>query len=190
MNFNWRVPLLLLLGLVLALGTLGVVYGHWSKTLLVNGTVQTGSVDAEWTFVGCYDFESKHVGTTDGYIDADDPQILHFSIHNGYPSYMGGCEVEYTVLGSVPVVVESIGFTPGPGLTNCSVDQSQNTGTLTVLCDQLTVKWTDGLCVQLHPGDEHAGSLKVHVEQEAGMSSEYTFDLGVLLVQFNESNCP
>jgi hypothetical protein len=187
MNLNWRVPLLLLLGLVLALGTLGVVYGHWSKTLLVNGTVHTGNVDAEWTFVGCYDFESKHVGTTDGYIDADDPQILHFTVHNGYPSYMGGCEVEYTILGSVPVVVESIGFTPGPGLTNCSVDQSQN-GTFTALCDQLTVEWVDGLGSQLHTGDRVASSLRVHVKQEAEMKSEYTFDLSVLLVQFNESS--
>ena len=198
-------PLLVvgLLALVGAVGTMSVAYALWSKTLNIEGTVDTGRVHARWSQAvstdppGALDLKDemgnryeKDVGMLECAINPDDPEVLDITIHNGYPSYMGGCEAEYTVLGSVPVVVESISFAPGQGLTNCSVDQSQNTGTLTVLCDQLTVKWTDGLCVQLHPGDEHAGSLKVHVEQEAEMSSEYTFDLGVLLVQFNESNCP
>jgi hypothetical protein len=192
MRFGKRsAPLaLLLLSLVLALGALGVSYANWNKTLFIDGTVHTGNVDAQWTFVGCYDIESKDVGTTTGRIVGADPQILHFTINNGYPSYTGGCEVEYRVTGSVPVRVESIGFAPGPGLTGCDVTQQQNTGTFTAACDQLTVRWVDGLCVQLHTGDEHAGSIRVHVEQQAAMSSDYTFDLSVLFVQYNESSCP
>jgi len=60
----------------------------WSKTLFVNGTVHTGSVDAMWSFVGCYDIETKEVGSTIGQIV--DPANLSFTIVNGYPSYTGG----------------------------------------------------------------------------------------------------
>jgi len=183
-------PLVLLVtGLVLALGVLGVAYGLWSKTLYIEGSVQTGDIDAEWSFVGCFDIEDKDVGTTAGWIDGSDPQILHFTIDNGYPSYTGDCEVEYLYTGSVPAHVEAIEFEALSGLTGCVVVQ-QPLGTTTATCDQLTVKWVNGLCLQLHQGFEQAGSLRVHVEQGAEMDSTYTFQVRNKLVQFNESQCP
>lgn len=182
---------LVLFGLVLlALASLGMGYGLWSKMLYVNGTIETGNVDAEWTFVGCFDIETKDVGITSGWIDTGDPQILHFLIENGYPSYIGDCEVEFTYLGTIPVHVEAIRFIPGPELTNCTVVQSPTTGSFVATCDQLTVTWGNGLCTQLHKGDFLASSLRVHVEQKAEQSSEYTFGVEVQLNQWNESMCP
>jgi hypothetical protein len=181
---------LLLLALVLALGTLGVAYTLWSGSLYINGTVKTGNVDAEWDFVGCFDIEGKDVGTTAGAIDGSNPHILHFTIDNGYPSYTGDCQVELHYTGTVPAHVESIDFVPGPELTNCVVDQDASTGSFVATCDQLTVTWVDGLCTQLHQSSHLASSLRVHVEQDAEMSSQYTFGVSVLLVQYNESACP
>ena len=40
---------LISLALVLAMGTLGVGYAMWSKSLVINGTVHTGEVNAEFT---------------------------------------------------------------------------------------------------------------------------------------------
>lgn len=179
----------LVLLLVLALATLGMGYGLWSKTLTIEGTVNTGSVDAEWTLVGCFDIEDKDVGTTTGWIDEVDPQILYFQIDNGYPSYIGDCEVEFTYLGTVPAMVEAITFLAGPELTNCTVDQ-QSTGSFTATCDQLTVTWANGLCVQLHNGEFLASSLRAHVEQDAEQLTTYTFGVEVQLNQWNESTCP
>jgi hypothetical protein len=167
-----------------------VGYGLWSKMLYVNGHVETGNVDAKWTAVGCFDIEPKDVGTTSGWIDPLDPQILHFLIEKGYPSYIGDCEVEFTYLGSIPVRVEAISFIPGPELTNCKFTQDPLTGSFTAACDQLTVTWVDGLCIQLHKGSTSASSLKAHVEQEAKQNSEYTFGVEVQLNQWNESACP
>jgi hypothetical protein len=176
---------------LLALASLGVGYGLWSKTLYVNGTIGTGNVDAIWTAVGCFDLEElKDVGNTTGWIDPEDPQILHFLIENGYPCYTGDCEVEFTYVGTIPVHVEAIRFLPGPELTNCVVDQSPTTGSFVATCDQLTVTWANGLCAQLHEGDFLGSSLRVHVEQEAEQCSMYTFSVEVQLNQFNESNCP
>ena len=86
--------------------------------------------------------------------------------------------------------VENYTFTPGAGLTGCTVDYSASTGGFLATCDQLTVKWVDGFCMQLHPGDELASSLRVHVEQDADMDAQYTFQVSILLVQYNESQCP
>jgi hypothetical protein len=181
---------LLFLGLVLGLASLSVAYGMWSETLNINGTVHTGTVDGEWTgFVGCYDFESKDVATTSGTILAD-PHYAAFTITNGYPGYVGGCQYHYRSTGTVPVHVEAVSFTPGAGLTNCSVVQSINTGTTTATCDQLKIKWTDGLCSQLHQGDEEAGSFDVWVLQPAPQNASLTFQLSIQLVQYNESQCP
>jgi len=182
---------IVLFGIVLlALASLGVGYGLWSKILYVNGTVETGNVNAEWTFVGCFDIEDKDVGITDGWIDTGDRQILHFLIENGYPSYIGDCEVEFTYLGSIPVLVEAIRFIPGAELTGCVVDQDPFTGSFIAYCDQLTVEWVDGLCVQLHEGSKLASSLRVHVEQEAEQSTQYPFSIEVQLNQWNDSTCP
>jgi len=181
-----KVALLCLL-VLLALGSAGAGYALWSETLYINGTVNTGHVDAEWTFVGCFDIESKDVGETSGEIDALDPQILHFTIDNGYPCYTGDCQVEYTYYGSIPAIVESITFLPGQGLTNCSVNQSASTGSFVATCDQLTITFGNGLKTELHEDDFVASSVRVHVEQAADQTTEYEFSVEIELVQWNES---
>ncbi|NIS82348.1 MAG: hypothetical protein GTO14_19555 [Anaerolineales bacterium] len=181
---------ILALLLVLALAGVGVGYGLWSKVLFIRGEVGTGNVNVEWTMVGCFDVESKDVGTTTGWIDPDDPQILHFRVENGYPSYIGGCQVEFTSTGTIPVHVEDIRFIPGSTLTNCFVDRQPSTGSFIATCDQLSVKWADGLCTQMHQWDFLGSSLDIHVEQGAAQQSVYEFSIEVQLNQFNESRCP
>ncbi|MDH3308213.1 MAG: hypothetical protein OEO77_11930 [Acidimicrobiia bacterium] len=174
---------------LLALGSVGLAYGLWFKTLAIEGTVETGNVDAEWSFVGCFDIEDKDVGTIDGFIDSVDPASLHFEIGNGYPSYTADCEVEYTYTGSVPAHVEAIHFVPGD-FTGCAVNQSPTVGSFVASCDQATVTWANGLCSQLHENDFLGSSLRVHVEQGAEQNAVYGFGVEVQLNQFNESACP
>ncbi len=60
---------LILLALVLALGVLGVGYAMWSDTLLINGTVNTGTVDINVGDSTTYSGTSvlKVIGAHDGY---------------------------------------------------------------------------------------------------------------------------
>jgi hypothetical protein len=188
--------------LMLSLFVLGVVYGLWSKMLLIEGTIHTGEVDAHWVpfvepnIVLCNDNEPyisdpKDVGEIEGLIDESDPQILHFTIYKGYPLYKAECQVEYKNVGTIPLKVEAISFLPGPELQNCTIVQDPSTGSFEASCDELTVKWANSLCIQLDPGGLEVGSsLRAQIEQPAEPDSTYTFDVELLLVQWNESTCP
>jgi len=191
--------------LVVALAGLGVAYALWSETLTINGTVRTGEVEARWWFASCNEFYpwppgppdypgefgGKDVGSVNINIDPNDPHLIHFTINNGYPSYAVDCGVKYTNTGTIPWVVEAIGFTPGQNLTNCTVTRNPVTGSFTATCDQLTVIFVDGLCTQIDPGDQFgiASDMFAHVEQGAAESTTYRFDVTIQVNQWNESQC-
>jgi len=190
-----RTLMLLVLTLVLALASLGVAYGLWSKVLSVEGTVNTGDLNADWDLTSCGElygwpgpfhqgeFLGKDVGSVDAEIDPADPQILHFTVNNGYPSYVADCEVEYTNTGTIPLNVVGTTIIPEAGLTNCTLTGTQ---TKTLTCDQLTVVFADGVGLQLDPDDSLASSVRIHVEQAAKERTTYEFDVGVCLAQWNE----
>ena len=221
MNVRKRRPplgvaaVLLLLGIVV----IGVVYGLWSKTLFIDGTVNTGDLNAEWIVASsndsgvqidpctpgfnpldCDSFPHKHVGTMECEIDSGDPQILHFTVTNAYPSYEADCQVEFTNTGSIPWKVEGIAVIPGPELTTPCVQIGPTTaGSVEQQCDELTIRLVDNLCTQVDPGDPLglASSLRIHVEQPALENDDpgyppggYTFGVELFLVQWNESTCP
>jgi len=191
-----RTLMLLVVGLVLALASLGVAYGLWSKALTVDGTVNTGDLNADWDLASCGElygwpgpfsqgeFLGKDVGSVEAVIDPDDAQILHFTVDNGYPSYVADCEVEYANTGTIPVNVVGTTIIPVAGLTNCTLTGVQ---TKTLTCDQLTVVLVDGIGLQLDPGDGLASSVRIHVEQLAKERTTYEFDVGVCLAQWNEN---
>jgi hypothetical protein len=191
-----RTLMLLVLGLVLALASLGVAYGLWSKVLTIEGTVHTGDLNADWNLVSCGElygwpgpfssgeYLGKDVGSVVATIDPNNAQIVHFTVNNGYPSYVADCEVEYSNTGNIPLNVVGITIVPGAGLTNCTLTGDQ---TKTLTCDQLTVKFVDGIGLQLDPGgDPFASSLRIHVEQAAKERTSYGFDVGLCLAQWNE----
>lgn len=190
---NKRPLISLAMVLLVALASIGIASALWSEQLTVDGSVATGDLDAGWTFASCQDFEAKDVGNVwvpeaDVLGDIAGLDTISFMVDNAYPEYRADCQLEYTYTGTVPAHVEEITFDSG-GLTGCVVDQ-QASGTFVAECDQMTVTWVDGLCLQLHAGDFIAGSLRVDVKQAAEQATAYDFDLGVELVQYNESMCP
>ena len=92
-------------------------------------------------------------------------------------------QVHFAVEGTIPVIVRGTSVSAGNGLTNCTLI---GTNKKTLACDQLTVIFTNDLGTQLHPGDEAASSLTVHVEQPAAENAFYTFDVGVCMAQWNK----
>jgi hypothetical protein len=181
--------------LVLALASLGVAYAHWTKTLRVEGTVNTGSFDAAWTFGICSEFYPWPTGGNMGEVEGKDvgqwylnfgpdPHLVHFRIENGYPSYAVDCELHYKNTGTIPWKVQSTSIVAvSPNLHNCTLTGSQ---TKTLACDELTVKWVDGIGSQVDPDDEMASSLLVHVEQLAQPASTYEFTVQVVVANWNE----
>jgi len=186
--------------LLLALATVGVGYGLWSKALTIEGQVLTGQVDAKWKFPGCFEFypwpdggfigevEGKEVGEWSLGIDPADDQILHFTIRNGYPSYAVHCAVTFQVEGTIPVIIRGIAVEPGEGLTeeDCELSVTPDGSETLLSCPELTVIYIDGLGSQLHPGGKAESSLLVHVEQQADQNAVYGFDVKVCMAQWNE----
>jgi hypothetical protein len=190
-------PLALGMLLLLAmLATMGVGYSFWSDELSVNGVVQTGEVDARWSFVSCAEFypwpgggnsgevEGKDIGNTTALIDPSDDRILHITVKGGYPSYSSDCQVHYAIEGSIPIYVRGTTIIPGENLTNCELSGDQSK---TLSCDQMTVKFVDGIGSMISPGDEMASSLMLHVEQAANESTSYGFEVGLCVAQWNGS---
>jgi len=185
---KYRSPALLLaLVLLLALASLGMGYGLWSKTLTIDGTVNTGELHAEWTLVGCFDFESKlpepkDVGTTSGWIDTGDPQLLHFQIDNGYPSYTGDCEGEWTNTGNIPVVIVAVRIDSQIATSGVPVDLDVNADGK----PDLNVTFVNSIGDQVDPGEFVAHSIRAHVKQEAPQDSALPFTMAICLRQWNE----
>ncbi len=210
--------------LVVVLAGMAVVSGLWSKNLTVDGTVETGDLRVDWTSaVGiddiCTDFNPlfddcgvpKDVGKFVCEVDEGDAQILHFEASNTYPSYEADCEYHFTNTGSIPWIVRGAEIIPGAGLTNC-VDGPGAPLTIVLACEQLTIGYFDNVGVQVDPGNQVAGSIKIHVEQEADQSDctadsqdvfglivvgnivcdpatlvTYNFDIFVCVAQWNEA---
>lgn len=187
----------MILMLLIALAGLGVAYALWSKTLSIEGTVQTGRLHARWDGAICSEFfdwpwpaegsgevEGKDVGSTSVFIDPNDNNLLHLIIENGYPSYAVDCEVEYVNDGTIPWIIRGTTIVPtSPNLTNCALTGGQ---TKTLTCDQLTVVLVDGIGAQVDPGDGVASSVRVHIEQAADQNAEYLFEIKICVAQWNE----
>lgn len=194
--------------LIIALAAIGVASALWSKTLTISGTVYTGDVDAIWTAASSSDRNGardqnlvdgqvvevdKDVGRLDCTIDGEDPQILYFTVVNGYPSYYADCEGEWTNTGTIPVVVVDLRVdTECPGVEPTSVP-FDGWVDMDLDCDgkfDINFQLTNGLCTQIDPGETEANSIKVHVKQDAPQGQELRFTAEIQVNQWNESSPP
>lgn len=191
--------------LVLSLSLMGVGFALWSKTLVVEGVVNTGRVDARWLTAFCREFhtwpnlptsdedygeaEGKEVGSTSFAIDPDDDQILHITLDNVYPSYAVDCSLKFEIDGTIPVIARGTTLIPIPDVGTEELHNCEMTGGFTKIlsCDELTVIFTDNIGSQLDPGVWGIGDLLIHVEQPAEQLASYRFDVLICLAQWNEA---
>jgi hypothetical protein len=156
--------------LMIALMVAGLAYAMWDKTLFIDGTVNTGEVDAVFTTATCNDD-----GIDPGYdkdvascsVTGIGEQTLVVTITNGYPCYT--CTLSFTIdnIGTIPVKVQSLTVvTPPPEIGFTFV----------------------GIAVgdQIDGGLSQPGSIEIHIEQEAAELATYTFSVEIYLVQWNE----
>ena len=176
--------------MLIALCLAGVSYAMWSKTLYIDGTVDTGEVNAIWTSATNFDLgldpewdfqttKDKDVGSTT--VEGIETQHLIVTVNNAYPSYCNDIEVEFKNTGTIPVKIQSITITPDNFVL--ASGYGVNDG-------EIYIVFVDGIGTQLEPGDPAASSFKFHVEQCAAELATYTFTVEVLLVQWNEYTPP
>jgi len=164
--------------LMIALMLAGVSYALWSKTIYIEGTVNTGDVDAEFGDTRCtasLDMEGlvpvpaeKMTFTFECHPDELDPQILHVVITDLYPSIWIHCYFEIWNTGTVPWIVNSAVLT--------SVDFPGD-----VIFTPIDLVGT-----QVEPGYCTEADLEIHLTNEALENSQYPFDVEIEVVHWNE----
>jgi hypothetical protein len=190
--------------LIIAVAALGVGYGLWNEFLYIEGTVETGEVNAMFWLPDDYmeDNETPEKDTAtctaevvdSGQDDDPDTDQLNVAIDTGYPSYE--CWITFGVVnnGNIPIHIYQPELDPVPdaltvAFDNCYDDDAQIHPAPSPLPDPFTpVYWPDT--------DPDTGScrLYVHVEQSAEElqtgQDAYTFSAEIEARQFNETRCP
>jgi len=201
---------LLFLVLTLVLGSMGVGYAMWDKTLDIGGTVETGEVDAiftkamsndppgdtsldpkeagEWTLDGTLTWTGarwdKDVGSLE--VTGAGIQTLTVTLDNGYPGYYPSVGFTIDNQGTIPVKIESIQIN-GEDYT-CPVNLDfDNDGDVDV---EVAVTHI-GVGQQIDPGGEQLGDLDLYIFDKGAMEASQgivdgSFVVTIVTAQWNE----
>jgi hypothetical protein len=196
--------------LFVALAVVGVGYGLWSKTLYIEGTVGTGSLDA--VFVDPFTDDDGKVNETG--LDSTDVGDCAISVNDPAGSCdpkasghnvarkdkdVGTCTVEYAAqdpTGETLVLTIDNAY---PSYYCTVFFDVRNTGSIPVKIFELavvgpgitaghvTAHWTDlQIGQQIEPNQIVPGDLDLHVEQSAPQGGTITLIGKIQLVQWNE----
>ena len=161
-------------GLLIGLAGVGVVDALRRDALIVEGHVDTGEMNIEFTQAFTND---------DGAIDdlAMDPDDGDGGVDPGYDKAVAECLVAIEVQGDAVNLIISHGY---PSYTCQFWVEMTNVGALALRRgppvisspDVLTVSEPEAKsCAVLSPGEQEIESFRVHVEQQAAQNSSYSF---------------
>jgi hypothetical protein len=185
--------------LVIALAAIGVGYGLWAKTLWIHGNVDTGSVNAVFSYNEVdegvwqpfnqnnrdddFEYEGKNVADCSMVVNGSE---LTITITEGYPSFHCWAEFDVDNTGTIPIYLHQPVFTGVPAwLTLNLTDSSIPYG-----CYHDPYFRPVGTHPQLHAGDSVYCVIYMHVEQSAPMDATATFTGSILAHQWNEEPTP
>lgn len=195
--------------MVIMLGLLstGLAYATWQETLFINGIVETGTLDWEFTAASSLDpgplpisvpdyhcndgftgppyywMGDKDVGYTT--VEITDPHTVTVTLQNVYPSYFNMITIYAKNTGTIPFIIEKaiidsteITSTPAPVV---SLDLNDDG-----LAD-IEILWKDAPGDQLEPGqDSDEISFWIHVLQDAPEGTTLSLTIEIVAVNWNE----
>ena len=201
---NKRMPMTTVVVLLtIALASVGVGYGLWSKTLLIDGVVNTGNVDS--IFVKYFTDDDNQVDDKSKDL-ADDGECALYG--NGSCDPAGSGKLAPRKDKDVGVCIVALDEADETGETllvtisnaypsyYCTVFfDIKNNGSVPVkilsmaaMGPHITVAWSElFIGQQIDPGDVVQGDLELHVEQSAPQGSELTLVGKIQLAQWNEA---
>jgi len=161
--------------LMLALALTGVAFAHWTDSLYISGTVNTGTFGAELSVGVGHDTEppAKNVSSISGVL-SNDKKTLTVTITNAYPCIDYYLPIDVHCTGTVPLIIENILINRGT--------LPENT-TLEILPAAVGSPLQVG--TQLHYCEEAKGELHVHLDEDAVENRTYTFSITINVVQWN-----
>ena len=176
---------------VLAIAGAGATYAMWFERLDIWTDIITGEVDVEWSEGWYEDDETKNVSEGGMYIDANDPNLMHFWVECAYPCINYTWYFDVHSVGCVPVH-----FTPFyVHASNTATEDMVVQEDTEILCTGITkadgteivfdpprVLWDQ----QLHQGDTAWCYFNIHFNNELPENSDLTYDMHMFAYQYNE----
>jgi len=184
--------------LMLALGIAGFAYAHWEKIITINGTVNTGTLCAEfvppvtttdhgndWTcdegLINVRQLD-KDVGSSSATIVA--PDKIEIVLTKVYPSYYEHISFWVHNCGTIPWKIQKVIFNPG------EIEiQKPRYLTLDLNGDgkaDVEIRWGDNFGVQIEPCEKLDISFEIHVLENAPQEATLTFTASIVVVNWNE----
>jgi hypothetical protein len=170
----------LFMGLVIALGAIGVANGLWAKTLSVSGTVVTGDLNTGW---GTITTAGGGTGTGScSYVSGTGSQTAFVAITGATIGYQCSITGAVNNVGNVPFQVIGAymyftGCTP-PSAVVCNSDGLDQVGTCSLVNPNV------------NPSGSGSVACTVHVKPTALPGWTYYFGIGVCVAQWNEDPSP
>ncbi|MEM2614314.1 MAG: hypothetical protein QXO15_08855 [Nitrososphaerota archaeon] len=171
--------------LIAAMLLMGIAYSLWSTSVVISGTINTGTVEGKWISAESDDIGIDPEWDKDvGYVEFEGlGTSLVVIVGNTYPCYTTTIVAIYEYTGTVPAIVnstivETIGWEPASSY-------GANDGPVF-----LEILYNVTVGTQLHQGDRIEVVIKVHVEQCAEQDASYLFTVEMELIQWNEYTPP
>ncbi|MCD6411760.1 MAG: hypothetical protein J7L20_04970 [Thermoplasmata archaeon] len=91
---------------MLAFAGIGIGYAHWSETLTLKGTLETGELDLDWscTCSDNDDHSNKNIANVTCEFSSD-KNTLWINVTNAYPGYKVSVSIDIENVGTVPAVL-------------------------------------------------------------------------------------
>jgi hypothetical protein len=191
--------------LVFALVTVGFAYAHWSQTLIIEGSVESGEVD--WEFVGasCSDTSGNDYNCRDGFagpyplfwqVDKDvgstsveiiNPHTVALTLTNVYPSYYTSVSVYAHNTGTIPLIFDKV------IIKDDITVEIRDDPTPIVKLDlngdgkkDIEIWWLNGFGEQREPCEMFPElSFWIHILQDAPQGATLTFTIELVAIQWN-----
>lgn len=205
---------LLCLALVLALGTLGVGYAMWSDEVIIEGTVDTGTLRIGIIKAEAELYQDKPVATVElsfedeiGPWDCDSPPgaedsaygKLVVTLNNTFPCLEVDIEFYVGGMGTIPIHITGINMTDPTGELTSEWDPAHLPGTTSnpkgyfYLTNDpekehvINFEVINLICSQLHQCTPDKADLILHVKQPAEQDHTYKFEFKVIGQQWAKS---
>jgi hypothetical protein len=192
------------LALVLALGSLGIAYAHWSDQLFIEGTVHGGELMVGFTEVFCEEMHGDPPVPGE-YLDKDvgdcDVEYVDYRVcsHTGKDGYGGAIvtitdaypcyEVHITFvvdnLGTIPAIFEGVTISD-------PTDELTYNPDLEALVDAdgveiINFDFVNLIGMQLEPCHDTKAEVDLHFKQDAEECHTYSFRVDIDAIQYNKS---
>ena len=173
------------LSLLVALAVVGVGYALWYEVIFIDGTVNTGDLDATVVVDGTYDTEPETKDFSYMELMPYGEQGVYATIYNAYPciDYYGYFAIQNT--GTIPFHTD---------WHNVFFNELPVGATLEILFLDTWDMDGDGVYYepvegwQFHPGDYAWCLIHVHLDNDAEQGATYSFASDLWVTQYNEGN--